>query len=114
MSIRTVSVLVCDGCGTVIDMDFYIRACPGDQKDAQKVVKRRRIDSSERHFCCEACEAWWRGQFPVSGPWGPAWDEREWWCEKVGPCSESIRVRSTHEKMPLLDLEGHLEDPEPL
>ncbi|GEM_PF-4704099 len=110
MSVRNVSMLVCDGCGTVIDMDFYITLRPSGQQVIQQDPSR----PVERHFCSKACESWWRGQYPADGPWGPAWDERDWWCENVGPCGERARVRTAHEEMPLLDLENHMEDPEPL
>jgi hypothetical protein len=110
MSIRKTPVLICDGCGTTIGMDFYITRRPA----RQKVVKQDRHSSSERHFCCSACEAWWNAQFPQEGPWGPAWDEREWWCDNVGPCGERARVRTAHEESPLMDMEFHVTDPEPI
>ncbi|GAB4572275.1 MAG: hypothetical protein Kow0077_11250 [Anaerolineae bacterium] len=111
MSERTVSVLVCDGCGTVIDIDFYITRRPGSN---QKVIQRNKKASPERHFCCAACEGWWNAQFPPEGPWGPAWDERDWWCDRVGPCAERARVRTAKVVDPLVDMEFHDRDPEPL
>ncbi|MDL1885915.1 hypothetical protein FBR01_20030 [Anaerolineae bacterium CFX8] len=110
MSVRNVPMLICDGCGSVIDMDFYIRIRP----TRQTVVQKDPCTSPERDFCCEACAAWWHAQFPESGPWGPAWDEREWWCEQVGDCGERARVRTTHDEMPLVDVRAHFEDPESL
>ena len=109
MSIRSVPVLVCDGCGTVIGMDFYITLNP---TPAQPIVQRDRTREPDRHFCCAACEAWWHAQFPPTGPWGPAWDERNWWCDHVGPCAERARVRTAHAEAPLMDLEFHDSNPE--
>lgn len=109
MSIRCVPVLVCDGCGAVIDMKFFRKINP----TAQKVIQHDRHASPERHFCCDGCEAWWHAQFPADGPWGPAWDERDWWCEKVGPCAERSHVRTAHAEAPLVDTRLHYEDPEP-
>ncbi|NPV68067.1 MAG: hypothetical protein HPY64_13060 [Anaerolineae bacterium] len=110
MSKRLVPILVCDGCGTEITVDFYITRQPGNQK----VIQRDRHALPERHFCCAACEGWWDAQFPPQGPWGPAWDERDWWCEHVGPCAERARVRTVHKEEPLVDLEFHDRDPEPI
>lgn len=110
MSIRTMPILICDGCGTVISMDFYITRQPIDQK----IVSQDEASAPERHFCCTACEGWWNAQFPPEGVWGPAWDERHWWCENVGPCSERARVRTAHEAHPLVDMDFHEKDPEPI
>ncbi len=110
MSIRRVPVLVCDGCGTVIENRFYLTARP----TGQKIVQHDPCLTPERNFCCEACQAWWNAQFPADGPWGPAWDERDWWCEHVGPCAERSRVRTVYEEAPLVDNKVHFEDPEPL
>ncbi len=110
MSIRTVPVLICDGCGSQIDMTFYSTRQP----QGQKVVLHRHDDAPDRHFCCAACEAWWHAQFPAEGPWGPAWDEREWWCAHVGPCGERAQVRTAHADTPLVDMEFHDHDPEPI
>jgi hypothetical protein len=109
MSIKIQKVLVCDGCGTTIDMDFYIRIQPAGQRVLQ-------LDASlpvERDFCCEACEVWWQAQYPASGPWGPAWEEREWWAEQAGPEYRQRHLRTTHSAMPLVDTHAHFEDPEP-
>ena len=108
MSIQRVPVRVCDGCGTVIETDYYIRIRPV----TQKVVQQDRSKSPVRDFCCEACERWWRAQFPATGPWGPAWDEREWWCDQVGPCAESLHIRTAHEESPLVDTKVHFDTPE--
>lgn len=108
MSIRNIPVLVCDGCGTAIGMDFYITRRP----TTQKVIHQNPDRSPERHFCCAACEAWWNAQFPLEGPWGPAWDEREWWCANVGECGERARVRTAHTESPLMDMTFHDNDPE--
>jgi hypothetical protein len=108
MSIRNVPVVVCDGCGATIEMSFYIRIQPARQPVVQKDPTR----SPERDFCCEACEAWWKAQFPASGPWGPAWDEREWWCQEVGPCADHVRVRTARDVMPLVDVQSHFDKPE--
>lgn len=110
MSIRYVPTLICDGCGTVVESG----ACRKQLPAGQIVVQKSKARSVERHFCSEACEAWWQAQFPASGPWGPAWDEREWWCEHVGPCAERAHVRTAHDAMPLVDVHAHFEDPEPL
>lgn len=110
MSVRNVPMLICDGCGTVIDMDFYLRIQPSHQP----VFQQDPCLPVERHFCCEACQSWWNAQFPDTGPWGPAWDERDWWCETVGDCGERARVRTTHDVMPLVDTGAHFDDPEPL
>ncbi len=110
MSIRHVPVLICDGCGTAIHNNFYITRRPSGQKVIQQDPSR----APERHFECEACEAWWWAQFPASGPWGPAWDERDWWCDAVGPCGERARVRTVYAEKPLIDLEFHDADPEPI
>ena len=108
MSTRKVPTLICDGCGTVIDMDFYITRRPA----RQKVLQQERTVSPARHFCCQTCESWWHAQYPVSGPWGPAWDDRDWWCEHAGPCGERAQVRTAHAANPLVDMEFHDEDPE--
>lgn len=110
MSKRNIPVLVCDGCGTVIEIDFYIPRSP----ENRRVVQRDPTASPERHFCCNACEGWWNAQFPADGPWGPAWDERDWWCDNVGPCAERARVRTAKVVDPLVDMEFHDRDPEPL
>ncbi|MBZ0276952.1 MAG: hypothetical protein K8I60_12450 [Anaerolineae bacterium] len=110
MSIKNVPTLVCDGCGAVIDMDFYIRIRP----TGQKVIQSDPTLSPERDFCCDACESWWHAQFPASGPWGPAWVERDWWCDQVGPCAERAHVRTAHAEMPLSENRSYYDDPEPL
>lgn len=110
MSKRNIPVLVCDGCGTVIAIDFYITRHPA----TQEVLQPDPDTSPERHFCCNACEGWWNAQFPPEGVWGPAWDEREWWCEHVGPCAERARVRTVKAVDPLVDMEFHDRDPEAL
>lgn len=110
MSIRDVPVIVCDGCGAAIDTDFYITRRPAGQQIVQQNPER----DPARHFCCAACEAWWGAQFPREGLWGPAWDERAWWCDNVGPCGERARVRTAHEEAPLMDMAFHDHDPEPL
>lgn len=110
MSVRNVPTLICDGCGSVIDMDFYLRIRPAHQTVVQKDLSL----STERHFCCEACQSWWFAQFPEDGPWGPAWDERDWWCKEVGDCGERARVRTAHDVMPLVDVHAHYDDPEHL
>ncbi len=110
MSKRSIPVLMCDGCGTQIKIDFFITRQP----EGQKVVQRDRKLPPDRHFCCAACEGWWDAQFPPEGPWGPAWDEREWWCEHVGPCAERAHVRTVRADDPLTDMEFHDHDPESL
>ncbi len=110
MSIRNVPLLICDGCGTAIHSEFYLTLKPSGQRVIQQQPRR----SPERHFDSEACAAWWWAQFPASGPWGPAWDERDWWCKHVGPCGERARVRTAHQENPLVDLEFHDADPEPI
>ncbi len=110
MSLRMVPQRVCDGCGTAIDIDFYITLTPHNQQ----VIQQDRQRDPARHFCGSACEAWWHAQFPAVGPWGPAWDERDWWCERVGPCAERSRVRTAPTDAPLMDMEFHDADPEKL
>jgi hypothetical protein len=106
MSLKTVQVLVCDGCGAEIDMDYYIRIRP----EGQPVLQRDLTASPERNFCCEACEQWWHAQFPETGYWGPGWEERAWWHEQVGP---HHAVRTAHAEMPMVDVHAHFTDPEP-
>jgi hypothetical protein len=108
MSTRYVPTTICDGCGTVIETDYHLKIKP----HGQKVLQPTAISSAWRDFCCEACEEWWHAQFPAEGPWGPAWDERDWWCENVGPCAERAHVRTAHEEMPLIDTKVHFKDPE--
>ncbi len=108
MSIRSAPVLICDGCGTVIEKDFFIKISP----QHQEIVQQDPSLSTDRDFCCEACLEWWQAQFPADGPWGPAWDEHDWWCTHVGPCAERARVRTAHEELPLLDTKVHFESPE--
>jgi hypothetical protein len=100
--------MVCDGCGSEIDMDFYITRQPG----TQKIIQRDKNAAAVRHFCGKSCEGWWKAQFPASGLWGPAWDERDWWCDNAGPCGKRARVRTAHEKNPLVDMVFHDGDPE--
>ncbi len=78
MSIHLAPVLVCDGCGTVIEKQNYVKIKPA----GQKVIQKDKRHSYERDFCCEACMTWWRTQFSGS-LWGPAWDERAWWREQT-------------------------------
>ncbi len=108
MSTYHVPVLVCDGCGTQIDMDFYIRIQPTDQK----VIQRNPEESPERDFCCEACQSWWQAEFPADGPWGPAWYERDWWFERVQAGKERAHIRTAHDQMPIVDTHAHFDDPE--
>jgi hypothetical protein len=110
MSIRLLPVVVCDGCGTVIDFDYHLRLIP----ENQKIIRQDPTRPPERNFCCEACESWWLAQFPLEGPWGPAWDEREWWCQETGACGERAHVRTAHVESPLVDTKVHFEDPEKL
>jgi hypothetical protein len=108
MSIKLIPVIVCDGCGTVIETDYHIQIHPQNQE----VVQRDPARSSQRDFCCEACEEWWYAQYGGDGPWGPAWDEREWWCAIFGPCAEKAHVRTTHDESPLVDVRVHFDSPE--
>ncbi|MBZ0280368.1 MAG: hypothetical protein K8L97_06480 [Anaerolineae bacterium] len=110
MSIKLVETVVCDGCGTPIDFDYHLHITPFNQKVVQKEVKQ----SPRRDFCSEACQSWWLAEYPNTGAWGPAWDEREWWCEQVGECADHIPVRTTHDEMPIVDVHAHFDDPEPL
>ncbi|NWF68057.1 MAG: hypothetical protein HXY40_03135 [Chloroflexi bacterium] len=110
MSTRYVPYIVCDGCGTVIEADYHIRISP----QQQPIVQRDPNAAPQRDFCCEACAAWWHAQFPANGPWGPAWDERAWWCDHVGPCAASVHIRTTHEEAPLVDTKVHFVDAEKL
>lgn len=107
MSKTTLPVVRCDGCGTIIDTDGYLHIEP----DREIVVTKSL--GAERDFCCEACESWWKAQYPLHGPWGPAWEEREWWHHQL-VASDYIPVRTTHDEMPLLDTRVHFEDPEPV
>lgn len=90
MSIRQVPTIICDGCGTVIDADFHVKIDVGQQKVKQPHAK----SPTRRDFCCEACKAWWFAEFPAEGPWGPAWDDREWWWEHVAPKKHHTHLRS--------------------
>jgi hypothetical protein len=107
MSIKNVPTLVCDGCGAVIDMDFYIRVHPGDQEILQRDPSR----SPERDFCCEACKEWWYAEFPTDGPWGPAWEERAWWWQQRQN-GEHTSIRTAHTEMPLVDTHANFVHPE--
>ena len=109
MSWKNVPTLVCDGCGQVIDMDFYIRLDPS----GQRVVQKDHSHSPERDFCCEACKEWWRAEYPPDGAWGPAWDEREWWRHQM-QTTDHVPVRTTHDDLPLVDTHAHFDDPQPL
>jgi hypothetical protein len=109
MSWKMTPVLVCDGCGTVIDTDYYILLDPSDQEVVQKDLQV----PAERDFCCEACEEWWKAEYPEDGVWGPAWAERDWWRHQAQN-SEHVRVRSAHEDMPLVENRSYFDDPEPI
>lgn len=109
MSIRMTPVLVCDGCGTVIDMDTYIKRTPTDQS----ILQQHPEQSTERDFCCDACEAWWQSEYPETGAWGPAWEERDWWHHQLQDHAFT-RVRTAHEEMPLFENHSYFDDPEPL
>jgi hypothetical protein len=91
MSIHLVPLLICDGCGTIIEKKNYVKVRPG----AQKVIQKDKRHSYERDFCCEACMTWWQAQFPATGPWGPAWDERDWWFENAGRRGKRAKARAT-------------------
>jgi hypothetical protein len=80
MSIHLAPTLICDGCGTIIEKQNYVKIRP---TAGQKVIQKDKRHSYDRDFCCEACMSWWRVQFPANGPWGPAWDERDWWREQT-------------------------------
>lgn len=110
MSTRLVPVLVCDGCGAEIDMDFYIRVNPGSDR---RILQKDTSEATERDFCCEACREWWKAQYPESGPWGPAWDERDWWRQSMLTC-DHVPVRTTRDSLPLVDTHSHFENPEPI
>lgn len=106
MSWKMTPVLVCDGCGTAIDIDLYLSIDP----DGQEVLQKDSEVPTERDFCCDACEAWWKAEYPESGPWGPAWEERAWWRQK----REHVPVRTVHEEEPLSDNHSYFDDPEPI
>ncbi|MBL8162032.1 MAG: hypothetical protein JNJ61_08605 [Anaerolineae bacterium] len=110
MSTVLVKTLVCDGCGAVIDMDFYIRL----QYAGQRLLQQNPNIPLERDFCCEACKEWWLAQYSHADIWGPPWEEREWWRDQVEQMHEHVPVRTTHDVMPLVDTHAHFEDPEPL
>src|SRR5574341_2070847 len=99
MSTRLIRQLICDGCGTLIEVDSYIRVRPS----GQAVIQKDKRHSYERDFCCEACQSWWFAQFPADGPWGPAWDERDRWSQHSGTYGQRAHVRTTHDDMPLVD-----------
>lgn len=107
MSWKIVPTLICDGCGTVIDTDYFLAIEP----TVQAVLQRDTTTPAERDFCCEACEAWWKAEYPQSGPWGPAWEEREWWRHHVLP-GQHVPVRTAHEEMPLAENRSYFDDPE--
>jgi hypothetical protein len=109
MSWKMIPVLVCDGCGTVIDTDYYTMLDPADQP----VLQRDKSVPAERDFCCEACEQWWRAEYPENGPWGPAWEERAWWRQHVLN-ADRVPVRTAHEEMPLAENRSYFDKPEPL
>ncbi len=109
MSIKLIPTRICDGCGSEIEMDYYLRRYP----EGQTVLQRDKDASPERDFCCEACRDWWLAQYATDDPWGPAWDEREWWRHTMATC-DHIAVRTTHDAMPLIDQNVHFEDPEPI
>lgn len=109
MSWKDVPTLVCDGCGQIIDMDYYIHITPVNQQ----LLQENMAVSPERHFCCEACKEWWHAQYPEDGPWGAAWDEHEWWQQQL-QASGHVPVRTTHGEMPLIDTHTHFGDPEPV
>lgn len=104
MSWRMTPVLVCDGCGTEIDVDHYLSIHPA----GQAVLQKNPQIPAERNFCCEACEAWWKAEYPESGQWGPAWEEREWWRQN----HPHISIRSAHEEMPLSENHSYFDHPE--
>ena len=106
MSWRMTPVLICDGCGTVIDIDNYFSLDPA----GQTVLQKNPEIPAERDFCCEACEAWWKAEYPETGTWGPAWEEREWWRQN----HPHISVRSIHEESPLSDNHSYFDNPEPI
>ncbi len=109
MSWKMMPILVCDGCGTMIDTDYYLTLEPTDQKIVQRDVSL----PPERDFCCEACEAWWKAEYPESGTWGPAWEERDWWRHQTQNQAH-VAVRSAHEEMPLTDNHSYFDKPEPI
>jgi hypothetical protein len=109
MSWKMTPVLVCDGCGTKIDSDCYIIHEPTNQL----VLQKDHSLPAERDFCCEACEVWWKAEYPESGPWGPAWEERDWWRHQTQSAMHSP-VRTAHEDMPLSDNRSYFDDPEPI
>lgn len=109
MSWKNIPVLVCDGCGTVIDTDYYTILDPTHQA----VVQRDLSLPAERDFCCEACEAWWKAEYPETGAWGPAWEERGWWREQPQN-RDHIGVRTDHKEMPLSENRSYFDKPEPI
>ncbi len=106
MSRKMIPVLVCDGCGTVIDVDLYLSIDPA----GQEVLQKNPEVPAKRDFCCDGCEAWWKAEYPESGPWGPAWEERDWWRQNRA----HVPIRSAHEEEPLSDNRSYFDDPEPI
>ena len=106
MSWKLTPILTCDGCGTTIDIDTYVTLRPTEQTILQKDPDM----PASRHFCCEACEVWWKAEYPESGPWGAAWNERHWWWEQTGP---HVNVRSEHAEEPLAHNHSYFDKPEP-
>ncbi|MBL8116093.1 MAG: hypothetical protein J0L63_02560 [Anaerolineae bacterium] len=109
MSTRLQPVRICDGCGAEIDTDYYLHIHP----TGQRILQRASTTNSERDFCCEACQAWWMAEYPISGLWGPAWDDREWWHHQMLTC-DHISVKTAHNELPLVNANTHFDDPEPL
>ena len=106
MSWRMTPVLICDGCGTRIDVEQYFTLT----NSGQTVLNETPAASTERHFCCEACATWWKSEYPASGTWGPAWDERGWWRRQ----NPHIPIRSEHEDQPLAHNHSYYDAPEPI
>ncbi len=104
MSWRMTPILVCDGCGTEIDIDHYLSIHPA----GQVVLQKNPEIPAERDFCCEACQTWWEAEYPKSGQWGPPWEEREWWRQN----HPHISIRSAHEDMPLAENHSYFDNPE--
>ena len=104
MSWKLTPILVCDGCGTEIDVDHYLSIHPA----GQVVLQKNPEIPTERNFCCEACQSWWMAEYPKSGQWGPAWEEREWWRQN----HPHISIRSAHEEMPLSENHSYFDHPE--
>jgi hypothetical protein len=109
MSWKLVPTRICDGCGAEIDTTYFISMKP----EGRKVLRRDTTLPAKRDFCCEACAEWWRARYPENEPWGPSWDEREWWHEQV-LTREHIFVRSAHKNMPIAENHTYFEDPEPI